>query len=211
MKLVTVITFSLILSSCQTFQKYTLKDTGYWKNATLAAGEIQLEFSKIKSICNVESYKLPIPSPSCVQPPRKSCAGMTGFALGLCQGYTPKMRCDYSSVNIAKQARSEIFSSCMQANGWQFYRNGIGGVFEYIAYNGNYKFFIKLGSVTKSGNMYSAIIRQKPKNSSGAIHQGMYVFNTDNNTFKVDSESYINIPKGSPAEFLLNRIKDYNL
>ncbi|WP_297533011.1 hypothetical protein [Thalassolituus sp.] len=70
------------------------------------------------SVCEIEALKIPIPSPSCTQPPRQDCSGMTGFAAGFCKSYTPKPRCDYTSVHAAKDAQDRVYGSCMKLKGW---------------------------------------------------------------------------------------------
>ena len=219
MKILTVTISAFLLVGCSTtYKKYNFGELGenYWNNHAflhLSRSEFQLEFSKVKGACNVEAYKLHVPSPSCVQPPQQVCTGKTGFALGFCRSQIPSMQCDYSSVNIAKQARNEIYNSCMQANGWQLeWVRGAGtdvsgGIFEYVAFDNNNEYFIRLYSVARSGDLYFAVIRQSAKNSSGKSYQGVYVFNIKDNTLKVDNENPVKIEKGSAAEFLLKRVK----
>ena len=43
---------------------------------------------------------------------------MTGFAAGFCKSYTPKPRCDYTSVHAAKDAQDRVYGSCMKLKGW---------------------------------------------------------------------------------------------
>lgn len=81
--------------------------------------EFDHKFVVSKNLCKIESLKVPVPSPSCTQPPRRNCSGLTGFAAGLCSSYTPRVRCDYSSVNAAKNAQVEILKSCMKVAGWE--------------------------------------------------------------------------------------------
>lgn len=114
-----------LLTGCATVEK----PTGEWVwthpelYAQAAAGEISEaelnhKFVISKSKCKIESLKIPVPSPSCTQPPRQDCTGKTGFALVFCQSYTPPQRCDYSAVNAAKNAQIEVLNSCMQLAGW---------------------------------------------------------------------------------------------
>ena len=70
--------------------------------------ELTYESTIAKNTCKIESLKIPIPSPSCTQPPRQDCTGLGGFALGYCQGNTPQPRCDYSATNAARDAQIEI-------------------------------------------------------------------------------------------------------
>jgi hypothetical protein len=105
-----------------------LKGEWRWTNDDLSAqrdsGSIsteqaQHEFTVVSSKCRIEALRIPIPSPSCTQPPRQDCAGMTGFALGFCRSFIPPPQCDYSSVNAAKSAQFEVFESCLTLNGWR--------------------------------------------------------------------------------------------
>ncbi len=77
------------------------------------------------SQCEIESLQVPIPSPSCVQPPRQDCSGLSGFAAGFCKSYTPALKCDYTAVNSAKESQHKIMDSCMKIKGWRevWYRN----------------------------------------------------------------------------------------
>ncbi|MDQ2077475.1 hypothetical protein [Marinimicrobium sp. ABcell2] len=92
----------------------------------LNAGEIEryqasAEYQQVNAHCTIESQKIPVPSPSCVQPPRNDCSQMSGFALGLCQGYTPAPSCDYTATNEARAAKDRVYESCMQAAGWEMF------------------------------------------------------------------------------------------
>jgi len=145
MRFILVLLLTITGCSSATYTRHNLGplEGEFWVNRSLSLNQPKLNFelSKIKGSCNMECHKLPVPSPSCVQPPKQDCTGMTGFALGFCRSNTPSMKCDYSSVNIAKQARSEIFYSCMSANGWQLEKlpiqasDSLGGLFEYVAYD----------------------------------------------------------------------------
>lgn len=219
MRIVAYVIFGWLLSGCATtYQTVQLDSLGesYWTNSQLLhlqSSDFQLEFSKVKGKCNVEAYKLPVPSPSCVQPPRQDCTGLTGFALGFCQSHTPQMKCDYSGVNAAKNARVEIFSSCMQASGWILQKkNGqgadiSGGRFEYVAYDNTNNYYVKLGTIIKQGSVYSAIVRKVSKTNSNESYQGRFYFDISNNILTVDDGAPSLINEGSAATFLLTRIK----
>ena len=94
-------------------QLYAQADAGIIQEA-----QLKHEFVLANNTCKIESLKVPVPSPSCTQPPRQDCTGLTGFALGFCRSYAPQPRCDYSSVNAAREAQSEIYNSCMVLRGW---------------------------------------------------------------------------------------------
>ena len=221
MRKISILCLSLLVTGCATTYKtyqYGPLTNSYWNNYSiidLPQAEFQLEFSKTKGHCNVEAYKLPVPSPSCVQPPKDDCTGMTGFALGFCQSYTPSMKCDYSAVNIAKDARNEIFKNCMISKGWQYETkqgpggDSSGGIFEYVAYDSSNKYFVKQGTITNTGSMYSAVVRRNKKGSSSDSHQGVYYFDVSRNTLKVDNNPPVAIGKGSAAEFILQRLRAY--
>lgn len=119
---------ALLLLGCGTQQAVKPSGEYKWENrelySKLARGEttnsrVDHDFVIAKNTCKVDALKVPIPSPSCTQPPRQDCFGKTGFALGLCQTYTPSPQCDYSSVNAAYSAQGEIFDSCMMLQGWK--------------------------------------------------------------------------------------------
>lgn len=212
---------SISLSGCVTTYKtyeFGPLTNSYWNNYSLndlPPTEYQLEFSKNKGECNVEAYKLQVPSPSCVQPPKNDCSGKTGFALGFCQSHTPSMKCDYSAVNIAKAARNEIFTNCLIAKGWQLKTklgpgsDSSGGTFEYVAYDNNYEYFVKKGTINKNDSIYSAVVRRNKKGNSLDSHQGVYFFDVSKNTLKVDNESPVVFASTSAAEFILKRLKEY--
>lgn len=214
----TVICLAILIAGCATtYERYQFGELQQmvWKNPSLAEipqPKLQLEFSKTKGACNVEAYKLPVPSPSCVQPPKDDCTGKTGFALGFCQSYTPPMKCDYSAVNAASQAREEIFSSCMQANGWNLESSPgrgsdiAGGTFEYVAYDNQHNYYVRLGSVSNRDNTYTAVVRQVPKGSNGSAYQGLFVFDAVARTLQVDGDKPVAIANDSAARFILDRI-----
>ena len=123
-KILTIV--ALLISGCAN-QPLQPKGEFKWENdilySELEAGKVTPEqikhkFVIAKNTCRIDALKVPIPSPSCTQPPRQDCTGQTGFALGFCQGYTPGPECDYSSVKAAKAAQEEIFESCMSLSGW---------------------------------------------------------------------------------------------
>ncbi len=221
MKKVSILIISLLVVGCATTYKtyqFGPLTNSYWNNYSLTdlpATEYQLEFSKTKGECNVEAYKLQVPSPSCVQPPKANCTGKTGFALGFCQSYTPPMKCDYSAVNIATAARNEIFTNCMISKGWQLEKksgpgsDSSGGVFEYVVYDNDNEFFVKNGTISKNGPIYSAVVRRNKKGSTSDSYQGIYCFDVRNNTLKIDNEPPVVIPAGSAAEFILKRLRAY--
>ena len=82
------------------------------------------EHSRLKNIiferenneCKVEMYKIPVPAASCTA---TDCSGLTGAALGFCQGYGP--RCDYSGVHNAQNSRMDMMMACMGSKGYMLY------------------------------------------------------------------------------------------
>ena len=195
--------------------------TNVWNNPSyskLSSANFQYEFSKMKGHCKSESFKLPIPSPSCVQPPARGeeCAFITGLAKSFCQGYSsvpPKMKCDYSSVNAAKNARTEIFKNCMHADGWsQNWKSGIGtdtkgGLFEKVALANDKEYYVKLSSVSRSGDIYKAIVRLVYTSNDKKSSQFLYTFDKQSNTFKVENSESMSMNAGSAALILFNRLK----
>lgn len=122
---------SMILTGCATVgqQQEQTKPAGefQWRNdklysaadrGELSSSELNHEFVTAQSQCKIEALKIPVPSPSCTQPPKQDCTGKTGFSLGMCQRYVPNPRCDYSSVNAAYDAQNQVFESCMGLKGW---------------------------------------------------------------------------------------------
>ncbi|MDC5806564.1 hypothetical protein OPW36_05535 [Vibrio europaeus] len=202
--------------------KYTVHDLqplriSFWNNvnlSNLSESEFQFEFSKAKAACKVESLKLTIPSPSCVQPPKSDCTGLSGFELGFCRSFVPPVKCDYTAVNYAKRAQEEIYSNCLISKGWQLdWREGTGsdtsgGRFEYVAFNNEAQFFIKLNSVKKIGTKYMAVVRETSKVNARSSYQGVYVIDTESNTLTVDNGKAIYIESNSVAAILLARMKD---
>ncbi|QQD21248.1 hypothetical protein GJQ54_05415 [Oceanospirillaceae bacterium ASx5O] len=143
MKYLLTLIISLHLAGCLALNPnfvnppYKEKDYGkfwVWESDSINASVQSNEISKDAAIhqrriaesqCLMEAHKITVPSPSCVQPPKMSCQGQTGFALGFCNAYSPPTNCDYSAVNSAKQAQYEIMNSCMFLKGWEkaYYRN----------------------------------------------------------------------------------------
>lgn len=90
-------------------------------NGELSFEEVDHLFVVAKSECTIESNKIPIPPPSCTQPPQQDCSKMSGAALGFCQSgaMSSRQNCNYSSVNAAYRAQDEVFKSCMTLKGWK--------------------------------------------------------------------------------------------
>ena len=88
-------------------------------NGELSENELDMIYIKDKNTCNIESLKIPVPAPSCTTIPAPDCSGQSGFGLGLCRSQTAYQKCDYSSVNAAKEAQDSIYGSCMAIAGWQ--------------------------------------------------------------------------------------------
>ena len=94
---------------------YTQADAGL-----ITDPELDHAFVVAKNTCKIQALQLPIPSPSCTQPPKQDCSSMpTGFAKGFCQGYNPGPRCDRTAVVAAQEAQVEIYDSCMMLEGWE--------------------------------------------------------------------------------------------
>jgi len=128
-KVYTLIGIALLFQACGTTAK-PKAPTGEWvyKNAILenkvingelSRKELRYRFIKTKNICKIDSLKVPIPSPSCYVIPKPNCNGLTGFSLGYCRGTPAREKCDYSSVNTAKNAQNEIFEACMEIEDWK--------------------------------------------------------------------------------------------
>ena len=128
MKNITSLFLLLLMTACQSTTA-PQKPTGVWqwdnaeirekeRNGELTNAQASHQFTTEKSKCRIEGLKIPIPSPSCTQPPKQDCYHLTGVAKGFCQGYVPQPRCDYSSVNAAKDAQFEVYNSCMNVAGW---------------------------------------------------------------------------------------------
>ena len=144
----------------------------YWNNeplTSLSFDKKNLELTKTKAGCTVQKLSVPIPSPTCVQPPKSDCSGLEGFAKGFCQSYTPQPKCDYSAVNAAKQAQEEIWGACMIAEGWtlSFSSEGFGsdtsgGLYSPpIANDGTNVWYVKLDSIKTSDSLASAVVRSE--------------------------------------------------
>lgn len=213
--------FATMFSGCTTFEKYTLEPLGanYYVNPGLPKmpdADLQLVLSKEKGECNVEAYKLQIPSPSCSTIPAPSCVGLTGFALGLCRGQQPYQTCNYSSVNAAKEAQTEIFKNCMIAKGWSNEwikgegADTSGGIFEKIAStnDGVSDFYLKPDSIVTDGNHIKAIIRNVNKLNPKKSYQGYWVYSKKENWFKLDDGLKTQVTPDSVAKLILNRINE---
>jgi hypothetical protein len=211
----------VMLSGCTIYEKYTLEPLGasYDVNRSLPKmpeADFQLMHSKAKGECKVEAYKLQIPSPSCSTIPAPSCDGLSGFALGFCRGQQPYQTCDYSSVNAAKEAQSEIFKNCMVVKGWSTEwvkgegANTSGGVFEKIAStnDGVSDFYLKPDSIVTDGNYIKAIIRSVNKSNPMKSYQGYWVYSKKENWFRVDEGPKTQVPPDSAAKLILNRINE---
>ncbi len=120
----------LTLTGCQTTAQKQEKPTGEWRwynkssitnvmAGVITREEYEHKFTVDKNICKMESLKIPIPSPSCTQPPKMDCTGKTGAVLGFCSTYVPPRQCDYSSVTEAYKSRTEILESCFVVAGYE--------------------------------------------------------------------------------------------
>lgn len=178
----------------------------YWENPNFVGSDnANLELTKSKARCTVEKLKLPVPAPTCYQPPRQDCSGLTGFAAGFCKSYVPPMQCDYSAVNAVKKAQEDIWSSCMTADQWvlKFSNEGYGGNTEgglfspFIANTPNGHYSVKLNSMQFSGGVASAIVRKSCQpipagdNQTWPIgackpHQGFYSINIEADVISID-------------------------
>jgi len=128
-KIFTLIAVTILFQACGGTPK-PKKPAGEWiySNSILEAKvltgklskkELKYKFIKTKNICKIDSLKVPIPSPSCYVVPAPNCAGLTGFSKGFCESQGPEEKCDYSSVNSAKNAQNEIFEACMEIEDWK--------------------------------------------------------------------------------------------
>lgn len=221
MKKALVFILPIFILGCTKFTKETLpplRENVYSNPAFLGLprADQNLELSKAKGNCNVEAYKLQIPSPSCSTMPAPNCAGLTGFAQGFCRGQQPYQKCDYSSVNAAKAAQVEIFNNCMIASGWLLsWENGkgfdvSGGVFEKIARNDEIgaDFYLKTDSIINEGNEIKAIVRTSYKADPKKSYQGYWTFYINENKFRVDNDEKRIISPTSGARLVLNRIEE---
>ncbi|MAE02299.1 hypothetical protein [Pseudoalteromonas lipolytica] len=129
-KLTTLILVSLITgcnSTSNNPNNIQPVEENVWTSPTLSkrvsSGEITRSeelaiFNDSRASCKIESLKISVPSPSCVQPPRQDCSGLTGFSKGFCQSYTPPPNCDYSAQNQAYAAQKQVFDLCMNKLGF---------------------------------------------------------------------------------------------
>ena len=77
-------------------------------------------FVVAKNTCKIQALQVPIPSPSCTQPPKQDCSSMAErFGKGFCKGYNPGPTCDRTAVVAAQEAQVEIYDSCMFLSGWE--------------------------------------------------------------------------------------------
>lgn len=124
-----------MLSGCSTMQSNgssaeTSKPNYIWvsreytekyKSGKMTMDEMGGIYRKDMAACKTEALKIPIPAPSCRYMPQQDCSGMTGFALGMCQGQNsnPVQNCDHSAVNQAWLDRNSVIDSCMISKGWE--------------------------------------------------------------------------------------------
>lgn len=75
--------------------------------------------------CEIESLKIPIPSPSCVAVQRVDCLNVRQLERQECllsnnrKSNRPKVVCDYYSIEKAEASQVSVYKSCMALNGWQ--------------------------------------------------------------------------------------------
>lgn len=123
-----IVATSLLLYGCASPPQKT-KPKGEWiwsnyplyqqaDNGEISEQEVDYRFTVDKSKCKIESLKVPVPSPSCYVVPAMDCGSGT-FSSAVCRGWGPTTDCDYSSVDIALDAREDIYIACMGLTGWQ--------------------------------------------------------------------------------------------
>ena len=128
-KLLTPIAIAILFQACGVEPKPN-RPTGEWvysnkileakvSTGELSKKELKYKFIETKNKCKIDSLKVAIPSPSCYVVPAPDCTGLTGFSKGFCQSQRPQEKCDYSSVNAAKNAQNEIFEACMEIEDWK--------------------------------------------------------------------------------------------
>ena len=181
----------------------------YWENPNYTESyNANLELTKSKARCTVEKLQLPIPAPSCYQPPKQDCSGLTGFAAGFCRSFVPPVQCDYSAVNAVKKAQEDIWNACMAADQWvlRFSTDGYGGNTEgglfspFIAKTPSGHYSIKLDSMQFRGDLASAIVRKSCQPTSAGNneiwptaackpHQGFYAISILKNEITIDQIS----------------------
>lgn len=127
-KLILSVLVSIMLIGCASTAPPEPTGKFVWTNAPMVSDlqsgvmtykEWQHKFVLAESLCTIESLQIPIPSPSCTANQRPDCSGMRGVALGMCQAPTYGQRCNYSSVNAAKDAQEKVFNSCMFISDWE--------------------------------------------------------------------------------------------
>lgn len=90
----------------------------------LSAADLDRAFELSQSRCKIESMKIAVPPPSCVQRQVEGCFGLSGMALGRCQALRDSQRslgqlaCDNSAATAAYEAQDSIFENCMVVEGW---------------------------------------------------------------------------------------------
>ena len=194
----------------------------YWDSESLASLSYEkknLELTKAKASCTVQKLSVPIPSPTCVQPPKSDCSGLEGFAKGFCQSYTPQPRCDYGAVNAAKQAQEEIWSACMIAEGWtlSFSSEGFGsdpsgGLYSPpIANDGTNVWYVKLDSINISDSLASALVRAECMPDIQCVRsQNLWLIDFKNRTLIVNQEESLVFTETSPAKWVADFLRSYS-
>lgn len=187
-----------------------------WVNASMAgasAADLHYTFKRDEAACKIEALNIPIPSPSCVQPPRQDCTGLTGFALGYCQSNTPAPRCDYSSVNAAKNAQKEVQQNCMYLAGWSIQSSpgpgsdSRGGLFTLAATGEGKEWYIMESTIENDEVSSSVLVRYLNYNNRSDDYQGFMYFDIAAKKFAFDNDQYKAIPPSSAADHILTRIR----
>jgi hypothetical protein len=65
----------------------------------------------------MEMLKIPIPAPTCSYPPAPPTSTNPYYTGPITAA--PRQKCDYSSVNLAKEQQKNYFLSYMGVKGWQ--------------------------------------------------------------------------------------------
>jgi hypothetical protein len=220
----------VLLGSCSSTppapSNITLSELGeyYWDNDSLTSNisleKKNFELTKAKASCKVQKLSVQIPAPSCVQPPRRDCSGLQGFALGFCRSYRPQPSCDYSAVNAAKEAQEEIWSACMTAEGWtlSFSSEGFGsdtsgGLYSpAIANNGTNQWYVKLDSIKTSDRGASALVRSEcVPGIQCKRSQYLWIIDYENRTVAVEQEEPITYIETDAASFIAGFLKNHSL
>jgi hypothetical protein len=113
MKILLSILTIAFLTGCTTNQPTQERQYG-WESDTLRdqintnkidKNKLDMVFIEVKNMCQMKSYQIQVPSPSCYSTPPQNCYGLSGFALGMCNGgnISNRPKCDYSSVNQANR------------------------------------------------------------------------------------------------------------